>query len=130
MLNCFNDYLGPLAEYAKASDAELMRHTIASVYGDLLKFCSAARHVFVDNRGVRRKWISIRTFLRVQWEPFEGVFGSIETKFKHHLNVLHHSAGALHFNTLRAGMHEAEEERLRLARKENSELYRSSVQLA
>lgn len=124
MLNCFNDYLGPLAEYAKASDAELMRQTIAGVYGDLLKFCTAARHVFVDNRGVRRKWVTIRTFLRVQWEPFEAVFGDIETKFKHHLNVLHHSAGSLHFNTLRAGMQEAEEERLRLARKENSELCR------
>jgi hypothetical protein len=100
MLDCLNDYLGPLAEYAKASCTELMRQTLASVYGDLLKFCRAARHVFVDNGGVRREWISMRTFLRVQWEPFELVFGDIETKFKHHLNVLHHSAEASHLNTL------------------------------
>jgi ankyrin repeat domain-containing protein 50 len=94
MLNCFNDYLGTLAEYAKASDTELMRQTVVSVYGDLIEFCRAARHVFVDSRGVKREWISMRTFLRVQWEPFEGIFGDTETKFKHHLNVLHHSAKA------------------------------------
>jgi ankyrin repeat domain-containing protein 50 len=100
MLNCFNDYLGPLAEYAKASDTTLMRQTLASVYGDLLEFSMAACRVFVDNRGVKREWVSMRTFLRVQWEPFEVVFGDIETKFKHHLNVLHHSAESSHLNTL------------------------------
>ena len=113
MLDCFNDYLEPLAEYAKASnDSELMRQMVAIVYGDLLKFCTAARHVFVDNSGARRQWTSMRTFLQVQWEPFECRFGEIETKFRHHLNVLQHSAEASQINTL-----------LRLEKNQNSELY-------
>jgi hypothetical protein len=101
MLNCFNDYLNPLAEYSKASNtSQLILRTLASVYGDLLEFCSAARRVFVDNSGARRRWISVRTFLRVQWEPFEGQFGEIQTRFRHHLNVLQHSAEAIQLNTI------------------------------
>jgi len=107
MLDRFSDYLGPVAEYAKAShDLELIRQTVAGVYGDLLEFCRAAHHVFVDNKGARREWTSARTFLRVQWEPFEVTFADIEMRFKHHLDVLQHSAGALHLNTLRAEMQE------------------------
>jgi len=85
---------------------------VATAYGDLLKFCTAARHVFVDNSGAKRQWTSMRTFLRVQWEPFECQFGEIETKFRHHLNVLQHSAEASQINTL-----------LRIEKKQNSELY-------
>jgi hypothetical protein len=119
MLNNFNDYLVTLAEYTKASDVpKLILESVASVYGDLLKFFSAARQVFVDNGGARRKWISIRAFLRVQWEPFEAVFGDIERKFNHHLNVLTHSTEASQLNMI-----------LRLEKTQNSELHRVLIKL-
>jgi hypothetical protein len=114
MLNNFNDYLITLAEYTEASDVpKLILESVATVYGDLLKFFSATRQVFVDNGGAKRKWISIRAFLRVQWEPFEVVFGDIERKFNHHLKVLGHSTQASELNTLR-----------RLENIQNSELHR------
>jgi hypothetical protein len=102
MLNNFSNYLAPLAKYSEASGgSKLILESVASVYGDLLKFFSAARQVFVDNKGAKRKWISIRAFLRVQWEPFEAVFGDIERKFNHHLNVLSHSAEVSQLSSLR-----------------------------
>jgi hypothetical protein len=108
MLCRFIDYLGPLAEYAKASvDSELIQRTLATAYGDLLKFCRDARRVFIDEKGVQRRWTSAITFLHVQWEPFEPTFGDIESKFRHHVNVLDQSAQALQLNQMR------EAERLR-----------------
>jgi ankyrin repeat domain-containing protein 50 len=108
MLCRFIDYLGPLAEYAKASmDSELIQRTLATAYGDLLKFCRDARHVFIDEKGVQRRWTSVITFLRVQWEPFASTFGDTESKFRHHVNVLDQSAQALQLNQMR------EAERLR-----------------
>jgi ABC-type multidrug transport system fused ATPase/permease subunit len=102
MLSNFSDYLAALATYTEASDgSNLITGSVANVYGDLLKFFSAARQVFVDHKGAKRQWISVRAFLRVQWEPFEAVFGDIERKFNHHLNVLSHSAEASQLNTLR-----------------------------
>lgn len=37
---------------------------------------------------------SIRLFIRVQWEPFEASFGTIQSNLNHHLNVLLQSAQA------------------------------------
>lgn len=119
MLNNFSDYLAALAEYAETSDSsKLILESLASVYGDLLKFSSVTRQVFVDNEGTRRKLISIRSFLRVQWEPFEAVFGDIERNFNHHLNVISHSAGASQLNTLR-----------RVEKTQNSELHLLPIKL-
>ncbi|OCL11619.1 hypothetical protein AOQ84DRAFT_276039, partial [Glonium stellatum] len=99
MLCRFTDYLEPLAEYAKTSkDSELIRQTLASAYGDLLKFCRDARRVFIDSNGIKRRWTSMLTFLRVQWEPFDCKFGDIELKFRHHVAVLGQSAQALQLN--------------------------------
>lgn len=37
---------------------------------------------------------SIRTFIRVQWEPFEAGFGTIRSNLNRHLNVLLHATQA------------------------------------
>jgi hypothetical protein len=78
------------------------------VYGDVLDFFREARLVFVDKTGVPRskrrtkiskiflieglEWISIRAFIRVQWEPFEAKFGSIDRSLQAHLKDLHDAA--------------------------------------
>jgi hypothetical protein len=71
-----------------AKDSEAIRQTLANVYGDLLEFWTAARHVFVDKTGKPKGFISMRTLLNVQWQRFEDTFGEIERRFEHHLNVL------------------------------------------
>ena len=117
MLCQFEDYLRPLAEYAKASqDFALVQETVANVYGDLLDFCKKARHVFVDTKGCPRKWTSLRLFLRQQWEPFETEFAPIKTNMQHHMDVLAHSVQALQLNDSQ----EAKQERHRLKIQENS----------
>ena len=121
MLCQFEDYLGPLAEYAKAPrDESLVQETVANVYTDLLYFCHKARRIFVDRNGDRQKLTSLRVFLRNQWEPFESEFGSIKTELQHHLDILLHTTQALQSTTLR----EAEQERLHV---ENSRSNFSSI---
>ena len=112
MLNKLSDYLPALAEYAKAADdSKPTLESLANVYGDLLNFFSKARGVFVVLGEAKRRRLSIRVFLRVQWEPLEAVFGDIERKFSHHLNVLSHIDGASQLNTIH-----------RLEKMQNSEL--------
>jgi ankyrin repeat domain-containing protein 50 len=95
MICQFESYLSPLADYARAShDIESLQEAVATVYGDLLDFCGRARRVFVDASGCKRKWASLRVFLRQQWEPFELEFGSMKANLEHHLGVLQHSAQA------------------------------------
>jgi len=109
MICQFEDYLGALAEYAKApQDLSLVQDGVANIYGDLLCFCRKARSVFVDRNGDRRKLTSLRLFLRQQWEPFETEFGTIRANMQHHLDVILHTTQALQFTALR----EAEQMRL------------------
>ncbi|KAJ9634654.1 hypothetical protein H2199_008939 [Coniosporium tulheliwenetii] len=120
MLGHFEDWLAPLAEYSKASrDVDLIHETVAKVYGDLLHFCSGARRVFLGSDGNPRPRTSLRIFLRVQWEPFETSFGSIERELQHHLNVVRHSAQAIQLNDSRRAELQAEMERQRIRQKEN-----------
>jgi ankyrin repeat domain-containing protein 50 len=110
MLCRFGNYLEPMTKYVEVSGKEkLILESVANVYGDLLRFCHRARAVFVDQRGLRRKWASWRVFWRLQWIPFEDEFGTIESDMQHHLDVLNHSAQALHLNaTLDASRTERE----------------------
>ena len=109
MLCQFEDYLGPLAEYAKAADHQtLVQETVANVYGDLLDFCQIARRVFVDTNGNPRKVTSLRLFLRQQWEPFETTFELINTNMQHHLDVLLHATQALQLTVLCNSAQDAE----------------------
>ena len=100
MLGRLGDHLGHLAEYAKAAtDNLLLVHgSVAKAYEDVLEFCRKARNVFFDAHGNQRKWLAFRTFLQIQWEPFESEFGSIEVNLQHHLNVLQHAALAAQLN--------------------------------
>jgi hypothetical protein len=102
MLEQLSDYLGPLAEYAKDPSTLVRKYTVA-IYVDLLTFYQDARGVFIDREGNQRtSWrLSSYGFVRSQWEPFEAKFGAIEKSFKHHLDVLRHSASATVLYTVR-----------------------------
>lgn len=110
----FGDFLGPLTEYAKASEQKtLVRETLANVYGDLLRLCTQARNVFIDERGVERKRASWRVFWRIQWVPFEEEFGKIESDLQHHLDVLRHSTQAMGINASLEASRAEKERRIR-----------------
>lgn len=109
MLCQFEDYLGPLAEYAKAAENQtLVQETVANVYGDLLNFCQRARLVFVNTNGKTRKLTSFRMFLRQQWDPFETTFERINTDMQHHLDVLLHATQASQLSLLRNSVQDTE----------------------
>jgi ankyrin repeat domain-containing protein 50 len=102
MICQFENYLLPLADYARVShDIPSLQEAVATVYGDLLDFCGKAHRVFIDTNGHKRKWTSLRIFLRQQWEPFELEFGSMKANLEHHLGVLQHSAQASLLNFTR-----------------------------
>jgi hypothetical protein len=101
MVCTFEDYLGPLAEYAQAADIELVEKTVVNAYKNVLDFAWKARRVFVDANGNSWKWTSLRTFIRQHWETFESEFLSIKQDMQHHLDVLLHSVQALHFDASR-----------------------------
>ncbi|PYI11219.1 hypothetical protein BO78DRAFT_413691 [Aspergillus sclerotiicarbonarius CBS 121057] len=92
MLSRLADYLGPLAQYTLTDDETVVQHT-ADAYGDMLQFLRQARRVFLDN-GVARRGVSVFTFIRLQWSPFEEEFEGIENSFRHHVRVLHEYANA------------------------------------
>ena len=69
-------------------------------------------------------YISVVTFLRVQWEPFETQFWKVSSSFKYHLGVLDHSIQALQFNAIQNGNRTAETERQRIQWKEETERQR------
>ncbi|ERF68561.1 hypothetical protein EPUS_04659 [Endocarpon pusillum Z07020] len=96
MISRMNDYLEPLTAYAKsAGDSKLVQNCLVKVYIDFLTLFRSARHIFVDDHGNTRKWLSWREFWRVQWVPFEEEFGKIEAEMRHHKDVLGDAARAL-----------------------------------
>ncbi|KAF2736367.1 hypothetical protein EJ04DRAFT_171467 [Polyplosphaeria fusca] len=101
MIYKFEDYLKPVAEYAKAADIEAIKEPVVNIYTNVLNFSWKARHVFIDTSGNSRKWTSLRAFMRQHWETFEAEFVSIEKDMRHHLEVLSHSARARQFNDIR-----------------------------
>jgi hypothetical protein len=98
MICTFEDYLGPLMEYAQAKDIYLVEKTVVNAYANMLDFGWKARRVFVDANGDQRKWTSPRAFMRQHWETFESEFVPIKEDLEHHLDVLLHSVQALHFD--------------------------------
>lgn len=101
MICAFEDYLEPLAEYAKAADIELVKNSVVNAYANVLDFSWKARRVFVDANGNHRRWTSLRSFIRQNWETFESEFVSIKEDLEHHLDVLSHGISAQHFNDFR-----------------------------
>jgi hypothetical protein len=55
MVCTFEDYLGPLEEYAKSADIELVQKTVVNAYANVLDFGWKARCVFVDVNGNQRR---------------------------------------------------------------------------
>lgn len=101
MICTFEDYLKPVAEYAKAGDIEIIKEPVVNIYTNMLNFGWKARHIFIDTSGNNRKWTSLRAFMRQHWETFEAEFVSIEKDMRHHLEVLSHSVRARQFNDIR-----------------------------
>jgi hypothetical protein len=98
MVCTFEDYLGPLAEYAKSADIELLRRPLCKAYASILDFGWRARCVFVDLNDNPRPCTSLRAFLHQHWEPFESEFLSIREDLKHSLELTMHSVQALQYN--------------------------------
>lgn len=101
MIYIFEDFLEPLAEYAKAADIKLVKQSVVKTYTNVLDFSWKARRVFIDASGSYRKWTSVRAFMRQHWETFETEFVSIEMNMQHNLDVLMRSVQARHFNDSR-----------------------------
>jgi hypothetical protein len=79
--------------------------------------------IFALTQGELLEWTSIRIFFRVQWEPFEASFGTIDSSLRHHLEVLLHSAQALQ-------LRDADSERRRVRQKESRKRILTSFALA
>ena len=47
------------------------------------------------------RFVSIRIFLRVQWDPFESTFGAIKQNFQQNLELLLRSAVAIQYSDIR-----------------------------
>ena len=101
MICTFEDYLGPLAEYANAADINLVETTVVNAYANVLGFSWKARRVFVDAKGDQRKWTSLRAFMHQHWKTFESEFATIKEELQHHLDVLLRSVQSLHFDFAR-----------------------------
>ncbi|KAF2807070.1 uncharacterized protein BDZ99DRAFT_90841 [Mytilinidion resinicola] len=86
MLCQFSEYLPSLEKYAKSCDERILQDALANVYGDLLDFCKSGRSIFVHEDGSKKKHVSLRSLLRVQWEPFEIRFGDIKQRIVNHIN--------------------------------------------
>lgn len=101
MISHLNAHLGYLQEVSKHHDLVLVQTCTANIYGELLNFYHHAHQVFKGSDGENRKLGHLRTFGRVQWEPFEAHFGEIDNKIQHHLNVLGPSVQASILSTVK-----------------------------
>jgi plasmid maintenance system antidote protein VapI len=101
MVCTLENYLLPLAEYARSAEIELVEKTVVNAYANVLDFSWKARQVFIDANGDPRRWTSIRVFLRQHWETFESEFVTIRESMQHHLDILLHSVQALQFDAFR-----------------------------
>lgn len=95
MLCRFGEWLEPLELYAVNCKRDIMIEAVAAVYGDLLKFCRAATSIFQREDGTPVRWVSVRTFLRLQFEPFEATFAKIEQELDRHMSIVLNSSQAV-----------------------------------
>lgn len=116
MICHLTDYLEPLKKYAESKDPVIIEE-IAAAYGDILEFCRQVRGVFMNGEEVKR-WTSVRTFIHMQWEPFETRFGDINSNFQHHVKIIQLSASASQLVETHRGNLEAELERRRVRMRE------------
>lgn len=84
------DCIEPLAEYTGSNNVVIIEQTAAAI-ADLLIFCRDACSVMEKYRESERS-ISIWTFIRSHWNPFETNFRDVESKLKLHLEVIRQPA--------------------------------------
>ena len=101
MLSRLTDHLEHLQEISRHSDLPLIQNTAANVYGSILKFYHHAYHVFRSKDNEVRTLGHLRTFARVQWEPFESKFGDIDKDIENNLKVLGFSSQAVTLSAVR-----------------------------
>ncbi|THW70199.1 hypothetical protein D6D19_07968, partial [Aureobasidium pullulans] len=94
LLDHISDLMMPLQEYVKSVHIPVIASVLTTVYGDLLDICKQTSDMFLDKVGNKKVFVTWKTLLRLQWEPFEKSFGEIEARMNHHRENLLHAAGA------------------------------------
>ncbi|THX39743.1 hypothetical protein D6D10_04047 [Aureobasidium pullulans] len=94
LLDHISDLMMPLQEYVKSVHIPVIASALITVYGDLLDICKQTSDMFLDKEGNKKVFVTWKTLLRLQWEPFEKSFGEIEARMNHHRENLLHAAGA------------------------------------
>lgn len=85
------DYIEPLSGYVESKNVVVIE-SMATVIFDLLIFCRDVCRVIGKFREARSS-VSIWTFIRTHWDPFETGFTDLEAKLKLHLEIIRGSAG-------------------------------------
>ena len=94
LLDHISDLMMPLQEYVKSVHIPVIASALTTIYGDLLDICKQTSDMFLDKEGNKKEFVTWKTLLRLQWEPFEKSFGEIEARMNHHRENLLHAAGA------------------------------------
>ncbi|THZ83652.1 hypothetical protein D6C84_04762, partial [Aureobasidium pullulans] len=94
LLDHISDLMMPLQEYVKSVHIPVVASALTTIYGDLLDICKQTSDMFLDKEGNKKVFVTWKTLLRLQWEPFEKSFGEIEARMSHHRENLLHAAGA------------------------------------
>ncbi|TIA09752.1 hypothetical protein D6C80_08436, partial [Aureobasidium pullulans] len=94
LLDHISDLMMPLQEYVNSVHIPVIASALTTIYGDLLDICKQTSDMFLDKEGNKKVFVTWKTLLRLQWEPFEKSFGEIEARMNHHRENLLHAAGA------------------------------------
>lgn len=112
MMEHLTGHLGYLSRYADYfNGSKLIQEALSAAYGDLLKFFTGARGVFVDDKGNPRRWVSFRVFLQITWEPFEDNFNCLLSEFRNHVEIVVRTASIEEYEYLRSEKRLEEEEK-------------------
>ncbi|THW51216.1 hypothetical protein D6D21_01581 [Aureobasidium pullulans] len=110
LLDHISDLMMPLQEYVKSVHIPVIASALTTVYGDLLDICKQTSDMFLDKEGNKKVFVTWKTLLRLQWEPFEKSFGEIEARMNHHRENLLHAAGATLLSTTEVDRRDRERE--------------------
>ncbi|KAI5843808.1 hypothetical protein DFP73DRAFT_594819 [Morchella snyderi] len=112
MMEHLSGHLGYLSRYASYFNASVtIQEALSAAYGDLLRFFTGARKVFVDDKGNQSRWVSFRVFLQITWEPFEENFNSLHSEFRNHVKIVIRTASIEEYERLRSEKLLEEEEK-------------------
>lgn len=112
MMEHLAGHLGYLSQYAKYFNGfKAVQEALSAAYGDLLKFFTGARKIFVDEKGNHSRWVSFRVFLQTTWEPFEENFNCLLSEFRNHVKIVIRTASIEEYERLRSEKLLEEEEK-------------------